>query len=544
MGFWLRGADDATTASAAPVVRRNRAAAAPWNTDRTITASAERITLTNAAANSRPFLEWQRNAWIAYDRVGEVHFGFNLLANLVSRIRFFGARLGSANEAPSDVATKGSDVSASLRDAVTTLMEELFAHDGPGLKRSFVVNMCVPGDCYLIELPSPTPAPGTQPAANRWVIRACSEVQVRGDGSAEIKARRDNSERGSLPPGTYIARIWRRHPQFSQEPDSSMLAVADAIEELLMLQRLVRSATRSRLNAGMLFVPEGVASAINPKKTAEPVIDEPTADNDFSSLRASSTSDPSGKFLADLMESMTTPITQESSASSVVPMLVVGPGEQGQQIRHITFERSSDAWLVDRIEKVLERILQGIDMPKEVVTGLQNVKYSNAVVIDESMFKANVEPLALTMADALTTVYLWPRLRAMNFSDEEIAKVVVWYDPTEIVTRPNSADEATEGWDRNVLSDEAWRREHGYSEADAPSEEQQAARLLRNVTVLPEPVLYELLRKSFPSVLGDLEQPTDRPAQQGPNVVPFPQNQPAQPAADPQATAIKQVGVR
>ena len=46
------------------------------------------------------------------------------------------------------------------------------------------------------------------------------------------------------------------------EPDSSMVGVADAIEELLMLQRLTRSVTRSRLNAGMLFVPDGIGGLI------------------------------------------------------------------------------------------------------------------------------------------------------------------------------------------------------------------------------------------------------------------------------------------
>lgn len=534
MGFWLRPSDG--TADAPLLARGTRhATAAAFNAPRTITASAERITLANAVQNNRPYLEWQRAAWVAYERVGEVHFGFNLLAGLLSRVRFYGAARGKANETPTDIESSASKLSRRLSLAVKQHVDELFRADGPGMVRNYVINWCVPGDCYLIQLPATT----EQPA--RWVIRSVSEVQVRGDGSAALISRRDGAQQGSLPPGTFIARLWRRHPQHSQEPDSSLLGVADAVEELLMLQRLVRSATRSRLNAGLLFVPDGVASAVNPKKTADPPIDEP--DDPIAALRATSVDDPSGKFLADLMESMTRPINDETSASSVVPMLVVGPGDEGQKIRHVTFERQSDSWLADRIEKVLDRILQGIDMPKEIVSGLQNVKYSNAVVIDDGMFKANVEPLALNFVDALTTVYLHPMLRADGFTEDDISQVVIWYDPTEIVTRPNSADEATEGWDRGILSNAAWRREHGYSESDAASEEERAALLLRNLSVIPEPVLVELLRNAFPTLLGDVEVPPRAPATTGQNVVQFPGQAPAAPAADAQATAIKQVGV-
>jgi hypothetical protein len=333
------------------------------------------------------------------------------------------------------------------------------------------------------------------------------------------------------------------------EPDSSMLGVADAVDELLMLQRLVRGTARSKLNAGILFVPDGVASAVNPKRKAEPVTtaEEGAEGDPFAALLASNTDDPSGKFMSDMVENLTAPINDETSAATVVPMLATGPGDEGAKIRHITFDRPNEASLTDRVEKVLDRILQGIDMPKEIITGMQQVKYSNAVVIDEGMYKASIEPLALIAADAFTAVYLHPRLLAMGFTPDEIAKVVIWYDPSEIVTRPNSADEATEGLDRGLLSPAAWRREHGYSEADAPSEQERADLLLSKATVIPEQAIIALLRKAFPTVLADLPESQPKPLGFGQtdqaNVVQFPQQTTAPPAADPQRTAIKQVGV-
>lgn len=548
MGVFLRDRSepDPTPTNSPP--KRNRAQAAPYNAVRAITASAERIEVNSLVTQTRTYQAWQEEAWVAYERVGEVHFGFNLLASLISRIRFYGAAIGKANEPPADVTHEKSKLDPALETAVTALVSELFATDPGGMLRSAVLNLSVPGECYLLEIPK-------KDNTKYWAIRSVKEVEIRQDGPILTPSRNNATERKLLPKDTYVARIWRRHPQYSMEPDSSLLGVADAIEELLMLQRLVRSSTRTRLNAGLLFVPEGIASGINARTTAEPVIDEPA--DSISALRSQVVEDPSGKFLSDLMESMTKPITDEGSASAVVPMLAVGAGDLGQQIRHITFERASDQWLTDRIEKVLDRVLNGLDLPKEVVTGLQNVKFSNAVVIDEGMYKANIEPLALVIADALTAVFLHPRLRAMNFSEEQIASVAIWYDPAEIVTRPNSAAEATEGLDRGVLSAEAWRREHGYPDTDAPSEEEKALLLLSKIAVLPDAAIFELLRKSYPKVFEDLEDPADKLAEQmdgnqqtgqlgqkpGSSVVQFPSQQKnAQPAADPQATAIKQVG--
>jgi hypothetical protein len=493
--------------------------------------------VTTLATETRPFSTWQVEAWTGYERVGEVHFGFNLLANLLSRIRFFGAAIGEANEVPVDLAlpTAAKRVTnPKLIEDARRLVAELQAYNFANVVRAYSLNMSIAGECYLVALPF---RGGLQ-----YSIRSTREVQ-RGAGSVQLVPTREaTTQRITLAPNTYLARMWRPHPAYSKEPDSSMVGVADAVEELLMLQRLVRSATRSRLNAGMLFVPDGIVSAKGPK-TAEVPIGEPV--DPISALQAAATEDPSGAFLNDLMESMTTPIGDEGAASSVVPMLVMGPGEAGQQIQHITFERSSDGWLVERIERVLDRILQGLDLPKEVVTGMQQVKYSNAVVIDEGMYKANLEPLALTFSDGLSDVYLRPLLQALGYSAEEVAQVAIWYDPSEIVTRPNSSDEATQGLDRLVLSPTAWRREHGYAETDAPNEDDVAQVLLQKLTVLPESAALAILKKALPKIMQDVEAtpPAAQPAPDGENVVHFPTgNGPAQPAADPQRTAVKQVG--
>jgi hypothetical protein len=134
--------------------------------------------------------------------------------------------------------------------------------------------------------------------------------------------------------------------------------------------------------------------------------------------------------------------------------------------------------LAERADRVLERILQGLDVPKDVVTGLANVKYSNALQIDESLYKAHIEPLMLLIVDALTVVYLRPYLIASGFAETDVQRLVVWYDPSSVATRNDRAADADSGFDRMAVSFDAWRRAHGFGDADAPSPDEVALRLV------------------------------------------------------------------
>ena len=537
MGIFLRPPQDTPEPTPDAPTSRNRAKALPWNAQRGLTASAERIDLTTLTTVDRPYSAWQREAWVGYERVGEVHYGFNLLANLLSRVRIYAAAVGEANEAPADVTQPVGKkrLSARLAKDAAAVMAELQKADFASQVRTFSLNLSVPGECYLINMPGRY--------GSTWVIRSTDEVQLRVGGAVVVRDRGSSREMQTLPANTYIARIWRPNPRFTREPDSSMVGVADSIQELLMLERMVRGAIRSRLNAGLLFVPDGIAGA-QATVTSEPVLEEPA--DPMETLAQQSTVDPAGPFMSQLMESMMTPVSDEGSASALVPMLATGPGELGAQIKHVTFERANDEWLVKRIEAALERVLQGIDIPKEVVTGLESVKYSNAVVIDENLYKSNIEPLALAFVDALTEVYLRPVLKSpkYGYSDEDLNKLVVWYDPSEIVTRPNSSNEANEGVDRLMLSPSAWRREHGYAESDAPNEDEIALMLIQKMTALPDVVTIALLQQAMPNVLADVDIPEpNSTATSDQNVVQFPgQSAPAQAPADPQRTAVKQVG--
>jgi cell division septation protein DedD len=335
-----------------------------------------------------------------------------------------------------------------------------------------------------------------------WDIRSVDEIQIDQKGAYTIIPRRETgSYTGQKQPGqiilpnnAFIGRIWRAHPRYSDEADSSLRGLLDLCSELLLLNRTFRATARSRLNAGALYLPDGLSVAGSPDP------DYPYDDDD-SMNQAYTPEEAADEFEDQLMDAMTTPIRDEDSASAVVPLIIRGPAELGDKIKQFKFERSFDPALAQRADRVLERILQGLDVPKDIVTGLANVKYSNALQIDESLYKAHIEPLMLLIADAITVVYLRPYLIANGFDPAQVERICVWYDPSQVATRNDRAADADAGFDRGVISGDAWRRSHGFTEQDGPTPTEVALRLLREKGAITPELTEAMLGAVAPDVM-------------------------------------------
>jgi hypothetical protein len=510
------------TSSTISSVFTNTAQSATYSTPRTLTAAAAQIKINDKGEfeqfrirRSAGSSAWQAEAWEYYDAIGEIKYAFNLVASVVSRIRIYAAVVDDPSETPISV-RQSELVDDRLGAAAERALARLNSAYGgqAGLLRDAALNLSVAGECYLVQMPA-------RPAYNlpeSWDIRSVDEVTTDPRGGFNVIGRREQStttqggidKNSKLGKNAFVGRMWRSHPRFSDEADSSLRGLLDLCAELLLLNRTFRATARSRLNAGALYLPDGLSVAsqgdgdfpydsedgIGPNFTAEEAEDE---------------------FEEQLMDAMTTPIRDEESASAVVPLIIRGPAELGDKIKQFKFERSFDPALAERSDRVLERILQGLDVPKDVVTGLANVKYSNAMQIDESLYKAHIEPLMLLIADALTVVYLRPYLIANGFEETQVNKIVVWYDPSAIATRNDRATDADAGFDRMAVSANTWRRAHGFSDADAPTPKELSIRLLQERGVFTPEFTEAMLSALAPEVIN-----TVRSQQQQSSVAPIP----------------------
>lgn len=498
------------------------AQALPYSAPRPITAAAVQIAINDKGEVERfkqrrtgGSSDWQSEAWEYYDAIGEIKYAFNLVASVVSRIRLYAAAVDNPAESP--VPVHNSDVvDQRLASAAERALSRLDSAYGgqAGLLRDAALNLSVSGECYLVQFP----ARKGSGIPESWDIRSTDELQVDAKNQYLIIPRRDVVTSGGknaaaalrLPNTSFVGRIWRAHPRYSEEADSSMRGLLDLCAELLLLNRTFRATARSRLNAGALYLPDGLSVAASPDPDY-PYDDENNLSPDMTADEAAD------EFEDQLIDAMTTPIRDEDSASAVVPLIIRGPAELGDRIKQFKFERSFDPSLAQRADRVLERILQGLDVPKDVVTGLANVKYSNALQIDEALYKAHIEPLMLIIVDALTVMYLRPALLSAGFREEDVKRVCLWYDPSQVATRNDRAADADSGFDRMAISFDTWRRAHGFSTADAPDAKEIALRLLMEKGSVSPELTQQMINSISPEIMNKI-----REVQQAESVAPVP----------------------
>lgn len=501
----------------------NAPAPIPYDFPRTLTAAAVQVKVNDKgefeqfkSRRSATSSAWQAEAWEYYDAIGEIKYAFNLVSSVVSRIRIFAAAVDDPSQAPVGVKESRS-IDQNLASAAERALDRLNSAYGgqPGLLKDAALNLAVAGECYLVQMPA---KPGSGETES-WDIRSVDEVLTGQKGGYNVIGRREQASGSSmgsgggrviqLPNKAFVGRIWRSHPRYSDEADSSLRGLLDLCAELLLLNRTFRATARSRLNAGALYLPDGLSVAAQ---------GDPDLYDSEDGIGAGFTAEEAeDEFEEQLIDAMTTPIRDEESASAVVPLIIRGPAELGDKIKQFKFERSFDPALAERSDRVLERILQGLDVPKDVVTGLANVKYSNALQIDEALYKAHIEPLMLLIVDALTVVYLRPYLIAQGYPEAEVNRITVWYDPSAVSTRNDRAADADAGFDRGAVSLQTWRRAHGFSDQDAPTPTEVALRLLTERGVFTPEMTEAMLGAVAPDMMDAV-----RSAQQASSVAPLP----------------------
>jgi len=100
----------------------------------------------------------------------------------------------------------------------------------------------VTGECYLVQVP----ARGGHGIDESWDIRSVDELQITNEGSY-ITPRRDliggNMNKAGvipLPNTAFVGRMWRAHPRFSEEPDSSLRGLLDLCDQMSFCSSIVR----------------------------------------------------------------------------------------------------------------------------------------------------------------------------------------------------------------------------------------------------------------------------------------------------------------
>lgn len=466
--------------------------ASAYGAPRPLVASATKIDLKDKKEEERmkkrlDAAKWQKESWDYYDFIGEISFSANLVANILSRINLYVAYNDDSRRVPTPV--KESDKAAEYAEVAEALLHLLESGDGgtSGVLRDAALNMFIAGEYYLVR----EPAQFLKGIPEKWQVRSVDEIVVEAKGRNKgtyLKSSRteDRADWIALPDGAFISRMWRRHPRFSAEADSSMRSILNDCDDLLLFSREARAISSSRIPAGILFIPDALDNS---------------AASDGSEFESDGSDDVQQSLIEEMMEAFNGPINDENHANSQIPLIFRGPAEIGEKIKLIQLAKSIDPMFEKMVTQKLDRILASLDIPKDVAKGLSNVKYSNGIVIEESLYKSHIEPLTLLIVDSLTNGFLRPALAAQGVPEDVISRMVVWYDPSAITAKPSKAEAANFGIENNILAGSAWRAANGFSESDKPTEDDISQNLVVDKLILSEQMSEKLLNRLLPETM-------------------------------------------
>lgn len=467
---------------------------------------------------------WQGEAWAYRRNVGELRYADTYLANSCMRLRLHPATYEPGDPEPVELTQDNAaeaGIPADLAVAAAAVMLRLAA-GGPTamaqLQKKLTSCFEIAGEGYLVCVKDPVSG------LENWSMKSTDELKFNQDGRVYLCERpgvlnvRDMTE--LLPGMSLVQRLWWPDPQWSDMADSPVRAQLDTLEELLLLSRDVRATARSRLaNNGFVFIPSELTVA-----TSQPTPDTQTSEAD--------------KFAAELMRAGTAALTDEGSAAAVFPIMLRGPQAAGEGIRFIPFERAQNKFNIAQRAELIGRLATGLDLPAEVLTGKADLNHWSAWQVDDDSFRHHIEPMAVVEVDALTAGFLWPQLDAMGqWPADIVRKVLIWYDPTALVTHPDRAGDAMQVFDRGGMGRDALRKYTGFGDDDAPDQVDAALYILKNSRGVPPPLISTLLKEvardlDFPAV----EEPGvhDAPAPAEPDEA---EPAPGPPAADDSAPA-------
>lgn len=416
---------------------------------------------------TRKSAPWQELVWGFYDSMPEVQVAVRYKANSLSRLRLYVGEL-EGDSTPKEI-TNNEQLMRPLADLADGFVGQT------QLMSTFGYLLDLPGESYLVGLNRP----GDKPL---WTLVSGDEFEKRA-GATFIKIDSDQYDDAlELIDGQHtIQRIWRRHPRRAWEPDSPARGAIRVLQQIAGIDASIDASSESRLRgAGILWMGSD-GSFPTPSPDGMALFEDPD--------------------MASLAEVMLKAIQDRSSASAKVPILLKSDGTKPE---FITFDTPFDERAEPLRLAAIKRYASGADVPADVILGLSDLNHWNAYISSEAGIKTSIEPTAGLICSALTFQYYQPLLRSWGVRDPE--KYVIWYDPTDLVARPDRSDKALEVYDRGELSGAALRRETGFEEDDAPTDEERERKQLERI-VIANPALLantEVVSTLLPSMANKI----------------------------------------
>lgn len=430
-----------------------------------LTAAASVVDKKNAQDVRRLIQPWQAQAMAYYDLVMEVKFATNYFAQMLSGVRLFPAMIDPKTHEPEEIDS----------GPLVDLFEQIIDTSGgrATLQEQYARLQFLIGETYLTVSPdrergqvweclSPNelrPQPGGYATRFRAPMLSADQYKIGvskyivgndPDTIAQYGEVLDPEFVDDGPDIINVYRLWRPSAAYTDLADCNMHAAMGILEELLLSEYSVRAQLKSRLyQGGVLIYPEEM---MLPSLGNDP--EEDPANDDF---------------MARVNEAVVTAIRDPGSASALSPIGLRVSDQFAGKIEFIRFNdnQGSLAEIQQRAE-MIGRFATCVEIPKEIITGLEESNHWTAWLIDEQSYKAYGRPGALRMAADLNAAFLQPAARNEGIANWQ--DVCIGVDASEVINHPDRAKDATTLRTAGLLGDEAYLEALGYNANDKMSD--------------------------------------------------------------------------
>lgn len=407
---------------------------------RNLIASAYRVGDRDSDYAKRSKLPWQERALAVSSLVPELGFASRFYARMLKPLRIFPSLINAQEQKVEIEQGLPVDLLGRIRDP-------------GGGKSQLLWNygrlMFITGEGLLFGRELET-------ERERWSFVWNGEIDVETNSNGSVKKiihKLSGSTTREYSPGQAVVyRMWTPSPERSYDAESPMRAALEVAEELILLTKSVRATATSRLTNGLLFLPTEIAPPPAEAGSDEDVYMDPWSE--------------------DFLNNMVKAIEDPDSAAGRAPLVSWVMGEYIEKIRFIqTHDPNNDYMERDLRKEAIDRLAYGMDMPPEALKGLGNTNHWASMQILGDMWKSHGAPIAEQFCDELGAAYLQPALRDAGYA--EWANVVVDYDASAVVVKPDRSDDADDAAKYGVVSRKGYRQMKNIPEDWAPSKEDE-----------------------------------------------------------------------
>jgi hypothetical protein len=436
---------------------------------------------------------WQHEAWDFYESLGEFNYGVEWFGEALSRVRLNAAVVTKSGDEPEPLETgPAAELAASLCGGT----------DGQSqLLRSLAVQLSVPGECYFVgrdvdetdEFLGMLMDSEPDEYGRVWTVQPVGTMRQSRRTFTDMVGRKrrgwdmqvDDARWIRLPEESLVCRVWDRNERFPWRAMSPARAALPIMREIDMYNRQVIATLLSRVALnGLLLIPDEVTFPVNPayEEAADP-------------------------FFAELIDLMRAAIKNPGAPSSAAPMPLRIPADLIEKFRHLTFATPLDEKLFEARGQAIRRLATTLNLPAEVVTGMGDVNHWSSWQLEESAIKLHISPKVEIITRCLTIGYLHPMLTALGeqIRTKDGERIIFWYDTSELTQRPDRSEAARALYKDKVISATANRRENGFDESDAPTDDELNDAILSELAINPQTAAPAL--KALTGLELDMPQP-------------------------------------